>query len=187
MHIRFQGILFYNRYRFACSNKTVYGYKEINKERFNGWRLYTEIENYSERGRVSLKQFQNFSKPFLSALIKFVQSKPIIYENKTIWQRWYSNTLHSLSIYFLSVSLSYSFTQTHTRAILQHIRLRHNGKQEIRGCEGAKPIFSKGVRGGAKSDGKSVVFFFYTLLQKGLKIWIVLKPEPIYSPHRNGR
>lgn len=59
--------------------------------------LYTEIENYPARGRDSLKQFRNFPKPFLSALIKFVQSKPIIYENKTIWKRWCSNTL-SLSL-----------------------------------------------------------------------------------------
>lgn len=85
------------------------------------WWLYTEIENYPERGRDSLKQFQNFPKSFLSALIKFVPSKPIIYENKTIWKRWCSNTLRILSlsiyIYFLSVSFYspclLSFVQIH--------------------------------------------------------------------------
>lgn len=67
------------------------------------------------------------------------------------WRR--SNTLTrslppsiSLSLFILA----HSFT------------LGGDGKPEIRGRrEGVKPIFSKGVCGGAKSDGKSAVFFFF--------------------------
>lgn len=66
------------------------------------------------------------------------------------WRR--SNTLtRSLSPLSLSLFiLAHSFT------------LGGDGKPEIRGLgEGVKPIFSKGVCGGAKSDGKSAVFFFF--------------------------
>jgi len=59
----------------------------------------------------------------------------------------------SLSLFlFLLHSLTHSLIHPHT-----HYNV--GSKQEIRGGrKGAKPIFSKGVCGGAKSDGKSVVF-----------------------------
>lgn len=84
----------------VCLYNYHWVYSKMGRTQGTVWRqrwLYTEIENYPKGERDSLKQFRDFPKPFLSALIKFVQSKPIIYENKTIWKRWRSNTL-SLSL-----------------------------------------------------------------------------------------
>jgi len=81
----------------------------------------------------SLKQFRNFPKPFLSALIKFVQSKPIIYENKTIWKRWCSNTLSALS-------------PLHTHSGLSTLG-GVGGERQIRGWRGCKAnIFERRLR-----------------------------------------
>lgn len=82
----------------------------------SAWRVSALHRNrkLSRRGeehiiiRLLLKQFRNFPKPFLSALIKFVQSKPIIYENKTIWKRWWrcSNALSAPPSSRLTLSFS---------------------------------------------------------------------------------
>lgn len=120
------------------------------------WRqrqLYTEIENYPEGGRDSLKQFRNFPKPFLSALIKFVQSKPIIYENKTIWKRWRSNTL----------SLSLSHTLTLSQYTRRRWRRWQTGDKRVGRVQ--SQYFQKAFAEALKATGE--VWFFYTLCRKG--------------------
>lgn len=97
-------VCLYNYYYYHWVSLYIYIYK-TSSHGSEGLRTRCDDGGFTQKSKIipeggrgdSLKQFRNFSKPFLSALIKFVQSKPIIYENKTIWKRWCSNTLSALS------------------------------------------------------------------------------------------
>lgn len=73
---------------------------------------------------------------------------------------------------------------THSYAAHLAVAVAENGTDK-RAERVQSQYFRKASVEALKATGK--VWFFLYSVYKGLKIWIVLKPEPIYSPHRNGR